>query len=525
LFDLCKQYDHDDVLRFNIFVKLKFSALRFVLFTFLLFVKSLIIAQESSRNKDTLNLEFKSGTLLSSKSFAPFYLVNNQYGEVDGDAPFFLKGEVEYKKSLNKNWRFLSSLEFRNERFSEFYVGAKFKDWEFTAGRAKRTYGGLSSGLSSGSLAISENALPLPMIELSLNEFKSVPFTHGYLKFRGSLSQRWMEEDRYISKALLHGKTFYGMADLDDLIGLQISSGIVHFAQYGGVSPQGDKQPSSLNDYFRVFMGRGIHNPDGTSAGEGNAIGNHLGLTEFTFRKRLGAHTLSLNYQKPFEDAGSIQFISFKDFLIGLEWGLPKREYLVSKFYVEVVRTKWQSGRGLPDPTDDIQTEEDNRGNEFGERDDIYNNYLYRSGWTYHDQVIGNPLILTYQHTLNFLDPYPDYGVAIANNRLTALHIGIEGDLSSKITYKGLFTYSKNFGTYAGIYEGRFNWGGIDRDPSFEYVFLPAKKQVYTSVEINYTEAFNLKPLGLNLRLANDSGKLYNAFGLEMSVLYRLSNY
>ena len=471
---------------------------RFILIILALSHHTLILGQNSK--SDSLLIEVEAGTLLFSEKFAPFYLINNQYGEVDEDASVFLKGEVEYQRRLSQSWSISSGLSFRNERFSTLFFGTKFKDWEFLAGRVKKTYGGFQSGLSSGSLAMSENALPVPMLEISLNEYKSVPFTHGYLKFRGSLSQRWMEKNRYISKALLHGKTFYAMADLDDLIGFQASSGIVHFAQYGGVSPQGDRQPSSLNDYFSVFMGRGIHNPDGTSAGEGNAIGNHLGLTEFKVKKRLGTHTLSLNYQKPFEDAGSIQFISFKDFLIGLEWALPKDEYLVNKFYIEVVTTKWQSGRGLPDATDDLQTEEDNRNNEFGERDDIYNNYLYRSGWTYYDQVIGNPLILTYKRTLNFLEPYPDYGVAIANNRLTALHMGVEGSLPSKITYKGLFTYSK-------------------------YVFLPAKKQWYTSIEINYKEAFDYEALSLNMRLGNDFGQLYNALGLEMSVLYKLSNY
>ncbi len=510
---------------FDIFEGLKLIVLRLFLLGIFLILYKVTLAQDVSAKLDTLDLKIQSGTLLSSKSFAPHYLVNNQYGEVDGDAPVFLKGELQYKRIMSESWTLSSGLSFRNERLSTLYLGAKFEDWEFSAGRVKKTYGGLHADLSSGSLALSENALPIPMLEISLNKYKSVPFTHGYLKFRGSLSQRWMEKDRYISKALLHGKTFYGMIDLDDLIGLQISSGIVHFAQYGGISPQGDKQPSSLNDYFRVFMGRGIHNPDGTSAGEGNAIGNHLGLTEFIFKKRVGDHTLSLNYQKPFEDAGSIQFISFKDFLIGLEWALPEDQSLVNKLYIEVVRTKWQSGRGLPDPTDDIQTEEENRNNEFGERDDIYNNYLYRSGWTYHDQVIGNPLILTFKHTLNFLEPYPDYGVAIANNRLSALHIGIEGSFTSKITYKGLLTYSKNFGTYAGLYEGRFNWGGIDRDPNFEYVFLPAKKQWYTSIEVNYEQVLEIKPLSLNIRLANDFGQLYQAVGFELSALYRLSNY
>ena len=283
-------------------------------------------------------------------------------------------------------------------------------------------------------------------------------------------------------------------------------------------------QPSSFNDYLRVFTGRGIHNPDGSSAGEGNAIGNHLGLTEFVIKKNLGDHTVTLNYQKPFEDAGSIQFISFKDFLIGFEWQLPKNNTRISKIYFEAVRSKWQSGRGLPDPTEDIRTEEDNRNNEFGERDDIYNNYLYRSGWTYNGRVIGNPLILTYEHTLNFFDPYPDYGVAIANNRISALHFGIEGAFSEKLKYKGLITFSRNGGTYAGLYEGRFNWAGIDSNPNFEYVFLPDRKQTYSSFELNYNEAFNLKQLELNLRMALDFGELYNNYGFEFSMGYTFLN-
>ncbi|MGW8122602.1 capsule assembly Wzi family protein [Roseivirga echinicomitans] len=474
---------------------------------------------------DSVLIEAEMGTLLSTKKFAPFYLHNNQFGEVSGDDPIFLKGKVSYKESINEAWSYSTGLSFRNDALSSLFLGLRFKDWEFKAGRVKTTYGGLHSGLSSGSLAMSENALPMPMLEISLNKYKSVPFTHGYLKLKGSLSQRWMEKDRYISRALLHGKSFYAMIDLDDLIGFQVSSGMVHFAQYGGVSPQGDRQPSNLNDYFKVFTGRGIHNPDGTTAGEGNAIGNHLGLTEIIFKKKLGEHILTLNYQKPFEDNGSIQLISFKDFLIGLEWDLSQRQSLVNKLYVEVVTTKWQSGRGLPDATDAIKTEEDNRNNKFGERDDIYNNYLYRTGWTYHGQVIGTPLILTHKYTLNFLTPYPDYETAIANNRLSALHLGIEGRFSSKITYKGLFTYTKNFGTYAGIYEGRFNWGGIDSNPNFEYVFLPARKQFYTSLEVNYAQAFNFKPLVLSARFASDFGEMYNALGLELSVLYRLLNY
>ena len=215
----------------------KYSILTLTLLAF----SNLVLAQTEIENQDTLKASVSTGVLLSSQDFSPFYLINNQFGEVDEDAPVFLKGEVYYAQHINSSWTFNSGLSFRNDILSSLFSSISFKDWQFSLGRMKKTYGGLDTELTTGSFGLSRNALPLPMIELSLNEYKSVPFTHDYLKFKGSLSQRWMEEDRYISKALLHGKTFYGMVDLEDLIGLQVSGGIVHFAQYGGISPQGDR--------------------------------------------------------------------------------------------------------------------------------------------------------------------------------------------------------------------------------------------------------------------------------------------
>jgi hypothetical protein len=209
---------------------------------------------------------------------------------------------------------------------------------------------------------------------------------------------------------------------------------------------------------------------------------------------------------------------------MGLEWDLGNKEGLVSKVQLEWLESKWQSGRGFPDATGTVQTVEDNMGNEFGERDDYYNNYLYRSGWTYNERVMGNPLFLTYQYTLNFLNPYPDYGVAIANNRISAVHLALEGKLSNKITYKGLFTYSKNFGTYAGIYEGRFNWGGISSNPDFEYVFLPVQKQFYSMLELRHENFLNNERLSLKTTLAYDNGDFYNAAGIQLAISYTFLN-
>jgi hypothetical protein len=498
-----------------------------VLFCGILFLNGMaVLAQQEQSKSDSIEAVISTGVLVSTNTkLVPFYLVNNQFGEVDPNDNIFLSGKLHYEKGLSKNFKFTSGFSFRNDIFSSYNFGLKFKSWHLEAGRVKQTFGGFDSGLSSGSMALSENALPVPMISLSLKDYKPIPFTHGYLKFKGSISHRWLEEDRYISKAQLHGKSFYMILDLEEVIGLQVSSGIVHFAQYGGVSPQGDKQPSDFADFIRVFIGAGIIDPNDIGRGEGNGLGNHLGLTEFRFKKILGKQTLSYNYQKQFEDEGSIQYISLKDFLMSLEWNLGNKEGIISKIHLEWLESKWQSGRGFPDPTADVVTVEDNMGNEFGERDDYYNNYLYRSGWTYNERVMGNPLFLTYKYTLNFMDPYPDYGVAISNNRISAVHLGIEGMLSDKITYKGLFTYSKNFGIYAGLYEGRFNWGGITSDPNFDYVFLPALKQFYSVVELKWHNLLNRDGLSFETKLAYDNGELYKALGIQFAVSYSLLNH
>jgi hypothetical protein len=393
----------------------------------------------------------------------------------------------------------------------------------FKAGRVKETVGGLvNNEIASGSLGLSRNARPVPMVSVGLSDYINVPFTKGYFKVKGSLSQRWLEEDRYISGALLHGKTFYLQVDLDKEIGLKVASGVVHYAQYGGVSPQGDRQPSSFADYLRVFRGAGIPNPNGTTAGESNGLGNHTGIIETTVEKSVGEHSFKLNYQKPYEDTGSLQYISFTDYLVGVEWTLPKQDGLVSKIYVEWLQTKSQGGPGLPDPTIEIPDEEANFGYEFGGRDDTYNNWLYRDGWTYEGLVLGNPFFLTHAHTLNFLSPYPDHQTSIANNRLRAFHMGVEGNLLKGLAYRVLFSYTRNFGTYAGLYDGRFNWGGIATDPDFEYPFRNGPTQKYTLLEITYEKPFNNVPLDLELRLARDYGDLYNASGLSFQINYSL---
>ncbi|OEK06749.1 capsule assembly Wzi family protein [Roseivirga misakiensis] len=477
----------------------------------------------SQVSSDSLSLSVGTGFYFSGdNAFLPHYIQFGSYGEVDATDVLFVKGDAFYQNKLSKSFDISLGVSFRNDVLSSAYFRAKYRNWRLEIGRVQREVGGTSSGLGTGSLAISNNATPVPMLILGNDDYFSVPFTHDYFKLKGNLAHGWLESARYISKAQLHYKSFHAQVDLSRELGLKVSSGIIHFAQFGGYDPNGVKQPSSFDDYLKVFLGEGIPNPDGTMAGESNAVGNHLGITEITLEKEFGSHNLTLNYQKPFEDEGGIQYISLTDYMISLNWELPAKDIGIRRVQLEMVQSKWQGGPGIPDPTRNIQTIEDNQGYDFGQRDDYYNNYLYRSGWTYNGMVIGNPLFLTYARTLNFFEVYSNHGVAIANNRLWALNLGVSGALTKSIDLKWLFTYSRNFGSYAGLYDGRFSWNGILSDPDFDYPFRPEQTQFYSVIELGIKNIGPTQRGILNIKIAQDFGDMYDLFGLELSYNHRI---
>ena len=98
----------------------------------------------------------------------------------------------------------------------------------------------------------------------------------------------------------------------------------------------------------------------------------------------------------------------------------------------EFLHTKDQSG---PKHTVD--------GEVVGGNDNYFNHFIYRSAWSYHNYTIGTPLI-----TSPILKEPIHYYHNTRNNRVLAHHIGLEGFIAAEITYRGLFTYSRNYGTF-----------------------------------------------------------------------------
>ena len=113
-------------------------------------------------------------------------------------------------------------------------------------------------------------------------------------------------------------------------------------------------------------------------------------------------------------------------------------------------------------------------------KDNYYNNSEYL-GWHHKGYGIGNPLVTSIIYN-------EDHSIHFKNNRISAWHIGVSGDITSEFQYRLLLTHTNNWGTYA-------------------VPFNEKKNQFYSLLEISYTPQ-HLTSLELALATAYDNGNL-----------------
>ncbi len=465
----------------------------------------------------------------ATQQYLPHWITANRFGILDDNeyAVSVLRG------GLQANYKFFKTLKlegkidavakqsFRASQNSDFflqqaYLQATYSIFELTGGRIERTLGTHAEGLSSGSLALSGNTRPIPMIFISVPEFESVPFTKGFIKFKGTYGHGWLEKERYVKSPYLHEKSFY--LNFGGDFKINFSAGIVHFVIWGGEDASIGKLPSDFKDYLRVIMGKsgeGLDTTKNVLLGEtANALGDNLGIYDFGLQAHLKNFDLSLYHQTPFEDWTGTRLFRNRDRLLGLHLKNKKTNHIVSGFVYEFLYTKYQSGPGLPGGVHDAPGDS-GYGYDFGGRDNYYNNYLYKTGWVYQDRILGTPLFFTLSRARLYFPGFvePDrrrFNFNVVNNRVTAHHVGFMGKIK-KVGYKFLSTLTKNYGTYGGINGGITEWGSIE-NPDLEYAFKPARNQYYFLLELE-SHPFSSN-WSLLTTLAWDTGDLTRNVGI-----------
>lgn len=378
--------------------------------------------------QDLLNqLTYESRTSVSAGPNMPFWLwankrgkfdrfSNNQvfdiyyktdiykYGDFYFDGGFDLTGIIANKSSLN---------------ISQAYLTTYYKGFKLTAGRYYRQQAFGDSAIGLGSMVIGRHASAMPGIEFSTDDFISVPFTKGYLKYKMSFSHHWFEKDRYNKDVYLHGKDFYLRIDLGQL---KLSAGMIHNVMWGGEMPDGTSLGRSFDDYLRVITGRGASEDHHKTAEQTTALGNTV-----------AAYDTGILWESEF---GRIQ--ATRLFFLEDKSALLFRSAWDGQWTLDVEPNKWK-------PVEHFRYDffytirQDAFANQPGGRANYYGHWLYLSAWSYHSKVLGVPLI-----TIDFQE---DGNNETSNNMIIAQSISSMFRLNDQIKIGGSFLYSRNYGT------------------------------------------------------------------------------
>jgi hypothetical protein len=472
----------------------------------------LLISTVHAQFLDSLQLQIGTFVTAASKDYLPLWLNANRFGVVADrqlDLTTHLKAtsSIRFGKAYNDIYDDIDRgvyLDYgvdiyNNSQFSkiiipETYVNIRYRKIQFVAGRLKQIIGEVDHDLSSGSLGLSGNALPIPKLSFSFPEYTDLPFTDGFVQFKGRISHGWMGADQAMKHAFLHEKNLYMRLGKKRF---KIYGGIQHYAVWGGEN--GDfKLDRSFKGLMNVFLVKEAN--DGSVPTEGslrpNRAGDHRGVIEAGMEWENEKLRFNLNNQSPFDMGQGIN-IRNVDRLLSFNILNKNNDSWWNKITFEFIYTKQM-----------------NNFYNIHYRESYYNNGIYKTGWEYNDKIIGTPLFINrIRGSKYFVDVKPydwdtEYSKIpalnnIVSNRVVGGHIGMIYKLEDQIIWKTLITYTRNYGNYMIV-------------PYFN----PEKVQWYSLNEFEWR--LPNRQLALSASIGYDFGELTKNIGVMLGLKWQL---
>lgn len=458
----------------------------------------------------TENIEYRgelSGEL-GSGDFSPLWLQANKFGLSSSDPNSgYLRGSlirdigvdslhtwgIGYGADIAVAKNFTSTVVIQ-----QLFADLKFHHGRLTVGSKEYPMELKNNSLSSGSQTFGINARPVPQVRIALPEYWTLPILRGWVHLKGHISygkmtdQNWQHDftgrkSRYTDGAFYHSKAGYIKIGNDERYApLSLELGLEMACQFGGTTytpnPKGGmykiENSSGIKDFAKAFIPGGS---DATETTYRNAEGNHLGSWLMRLNYEVDTWKFGLYADKYFEDHSSMlqldyngygtgsewnthkkrkyDLYHFKDMMLGLELNYKYGEWLRDIVF-EYVYSKYQSGPIYHDHTKNIS-------DHIGGNDNFYNHYLF-PGWQHWGQVMGNPLYLSPIYNENGL-------LQVANNRFTALHLGISGCPADNLRYRVLATWQEGLGTYDQPYSKKKNQTSLLLDVKYDFHAKPLR--------------------------------------------------
>ena len=197
----------------------------------------------------------------SSNTTLPFWLTANQYGSVP-ESNYSLLNTSIFKPYNTPEALFELSYKLNTTGFiaqenkllvNELYLGVRYKNILLDLGAKNDAvlWNDLSS--SNGSIIKSINARAIPGVTIKTNNYVPLPFASSWLSVKANFAHYFMDDVRYVDNTNLHHKSLHLKSTLSPK--LEVITGIDHYAQWGGTSPEYGPQPSSFKDYIKILFG------------------------------------------------------------------------------------------------------------------------------------------------------------------------------------------------------------------------------------------------------------------------------
>lgn len=404
---------------------------------------------------DSLEWHIGAKTVISSGKFAPFWFQSNQWdgiscrpysGTIEAGIErnmalqpadyTFRRGQKLFDYGFGVN--LIGQLSDKS-RFvpQEYYATCRFWLVDFTVGARRETFTNEVSGaekyLGMGGLLWSANAQPIPRITIGISQYRSFPYTKGYLQIKAAMTHGWFIDNTYVRGAMLHHK--YAGVRIGGDWHIAVSAEVHHVAQWGGRLPQYGKLGNSWSDFKNIFRGKQGGVPKMEQI---NAEGNHIVSQQLALDIQGTGWKIHCYYQQINEDNPVHIFyktMNRYDGLIGISMNQGIWPY-INSVTLEALNTTDQSG-----PVHDID------GIVFGGADNYFQNGVYRSGWSFYERTIGTPMISSPLYNNSDTDEWHRHQTT--NNRVFALHGAIGGDIKG-VDYIIKVTHARNFDAKGG---------------------------------------------------------------------------
>lgn len=386
-----------------------------------------------------------SSAVTALGSSQPLWVTANRGGVYnDGDSVQFRNGVlVDWQRTWTTGFSMLLAIQpsvvlSENaqpliER-AELTVGLPYV--RLSAGIIPQTRGYIpDQATSSGSMSISGNARPLPIISVYSDGFVPLPGVQGdVLETSYGISHGRFNDERHIAGALLHEKWLY--ARLYQPSAFSFHFGLVHHAMWGGNTSGTGALPATWDNYWRVFFAR-QGGDDANPSDQLNSAGNSLGVLDFGLTLWFSRAVLDLYHHRFYEDRSGLEFKNALDGLWGISVAASHEGWWPRVLTLEIVDTFHQSGK-----YHDLG-EFGRRDIILGGRDSYYHHGTYRSGWTHYSRIIGTPFVLTSGEGAD---------TRISSNRFLAGHLGLRGTIpTSNIDYRLLVSLVTHGASYASV--------------------------------------------------------------------------